>query len=66
MKDMRGEQDFGRFEPELTAEEFTEIRRRLASDETRYTIEQLLARLRSNASPKLAEEDGHDSDHAHD
>ncbi len=41
----------GRFEPELTAEELAEIRRRLKSTEPRYTTDQMLARLRSANSP---------------
>ena len=41
----------GRFEPELTADELEEIRRRLASSEPRYTTDQVLARLRSAKSP---------------
>ena len=41
----------GRFEPELTADELSEIRRRLASSEPRYTTDQVLQRLRSANSP---------------
>jgi hypothetical protein len=41
----------GRFEPELSAEELAEIRRRLASNEPRYTTDQVLDRLRSAPSP---------------
>jgi hypothetical protein len=41
----------GRFEPELTAAELEEIRRRLASREPRYTTDQVLERLRSAPSP---------------
>ena len=41
----------GRFEPELTAEELEEIRRRLTSSEPRYTTDQVLQRLRSAPSP---------------
>jgi hypothetical protein len=41
----------GRFEPELTVEELAEIRRRLASNESRYTTQEVLSRLRSKASP---------------
>ena len=41
----------GRFEPELTPEELSEIRRRLQSTEPRYTTDQVLARLRSANSP---------------
>ena len=44
-------QVLGRFEPELTHEELEEIRRRLASSQPRYTTDQMLARLRSTASP---------------
>ena len=40
----------GRFEPELTAEELAEIRRRLASDEPRYTTKQMLERLSAKAA----------------
>jgi len=40
----------GRFEPELTAEELTEIRRRLASNEPRYTTKEMLARLSEKAA----------------
>jgi hypothetical protein len=35
----------GRFEPELTSDEIAEIRRRLNSSESRYTTDQVLARL---------------------
>jgi hypothetical protein len=35
----------GRFEPELTAEELAEIRRRLASNEPRYSTAEMLERL---------------------
>jgi len=41
----------GRFEPELTADELAEIRRRLSSSEPRYTTDQVLERLRSAPSP---------------
>jgi hypothetical protein len=41
----------GRFEPELTAEELAEIRRRLASPEPRYTTDQVLERLNSATAP---------------
>ena len=41
----------GRFEPELSAAEIQEIRRRLASREPRYTTDQVLERLRSADSP---------------
>jgi hypothetical protein len=41
----------GRFEPELTPEEMAEIRRRLASDEPRYTTRQVLDRLGSEGEP---------------
>ena len=44
-------QVLGRFEPELTPAEFDEIRRRLSSSQPRYTTDQMLARLRSTASP---------------
>lgn len=44
-------QVLGRFEPELSAEELAEIRRRLASNEPRYTTDQVLARLRSAPAP---------------
>ena len=47
---VRGEV-LGRFEPELTAAELEEIRRRLASREPRYTTDQVLERLRSAPSP---------------
>jgi CRISPR/Cas system-associated endonuclease Cas1 len=40
----------GRFEPELTAEELAEIRRRLASDEPRYTTAQMRERLQEKAA----------------
>ncbi|HZN36342.1 MAG TPA: hypothetical protein VFB80_21080 [Pirellulaceae bacterium] len=40
----------GRFEPELTAEELAEIRRRLASNEPRYTTKQMLERLNEKAA----------------
>jgi CRISPR/Cas system-associated endonuclease Cas1 len=40
----------GRFEPELTAEELAEIRRRLASDEPRYTTAQMRERLQAKAA----------------
>jgi CRISPR/Cas system-associated endonuclease Cas1 len=40
----------GRFEPELTADELAEIRRRLASDEPRYTTKQMLERLGAKAA----------------
>ena len=40
----------GRFEAELTAEELAEIRRRLASDEPRYTTKQMLERLSEKAA----------------
>jgi hypothetical protein len=41
----------GRFEPELSAAELEEIRRRLSSSEPRYTTDQVLERLRSANSP---------------
>jgi hypothetical protein len=41
----------GRFEPELTAAELEEVRRRLTSSEARYTTDQVLERLRSATSP---------------
>lgn len=41
----------GRFAPELTADELAEIRRRLASDEPRYTTKEVLDRLGSARSP---------------
>jgi hypothetical protein len=41
----------GRFEPELTPEELTEIRRRMASGEPRYTTRQVLDRLGSEGEP---------------
>ena len=44
-------QVIGRFEPELTPAELEEIRRRLSSSQPRYTTDQMLARLRSTASP---------------
>jgi hypothetical protein len=44
-------QVLGRFEPELTPAELEEIRRRLSSSQPRYTTDQMLARLRSTASP---------------
>ena len=44
-------QVLGRFEPELTPTELEEIRRRLASNEPRYTTDQMLARLRSATAP---------------
>jgi hypothetical protein len=44
-------QVLGRFEPELTPTELEEIRRRLSSSQPRYTTDQMLARLRSTASP---------------
>ena len=40
----------GRFEPELTAEELAEIRRRLASDEPRYTKAEMFERLNEKAA----------------
>jgi hypothetical protein len=40
----------GRFEPELTADELAEIRRRLASDEPRYTTRQMHQRLSEKAA----------------
>ena len=39
----------GRFEPELTAEELAEIRRRLASNEPRYSTAEMLERLGTKA-----------------
>ncbi len=39
----------GRFEPELTAEELAEIRRRLASNEPRYSTAEMLERLSTKA-----------------
>ncbi|HEY2412271.1 MAG TPA: hypothetical protein VGI40_08515 [Pirellulaceae bacterium] len=44
-------QVLGRFEPELTPAELEEVRRRLSSSQPRYTTDQMLARLRSTASP---------------
>jgi CRISPR/Cas system-associated endonuclease Cas1 len=41
----------GRFEPELTPDELAEIRRRLNSNEPRYTTDQVLERLRRAPSP---------------
>ncbi len=44
-------QVLGRFEPELTPDELSEIRRRLASREPRYTTDQVLKRLQSTSAP---------------
>jgi hypothetical protein len=44
-------QVLGRFEPELTPEELVEIRRRLASNEPRYTTREVLERLDAAESP---------------
>jgi hypothetical protein len=44
-------QILGRFEPELTPEEMNEIRRRLASQEPRYTTDQVIKRLQSTSTP---------------
>jgi hypothetical protein len=41
----------GRFEPELSPEELAEIRRRLASNEPRYTTREVLDRLGSESEP---------------
>ena len=41
----------GRFEPELTPREMAEIRRRLASNEPRYTTQEVLDRLGSAPAP---------------
>jgi hypothetical protein len=41
----------GRFEPELTDDELSEIRRRLASCEPRYTTDQMLKHLNSAPTP---------------
>ena len=41
----------GRFEPELTPDELAEIRRRLASNEPRYTTREVLDRLGSESEP---------------